>query len=260
MVESRIDGADIVSERAFHFYGGARRWVADRLRLPPSADVLDVGYGQGLFSIELASRTVDGRVVGVDFHADRVTAGTTLWYSRNANVLERVRLVQCDAVKLPFKDACFDFVATFLGAQDIEISRGDEGLYQTIREMQRVTRIGGGISITDDCFPECRPESRQGILFDAMRKHWRTLLPPIDKIKETMEELEITELSVTEFQPEELIPPPEAERELRMAVHWAKPQGVDVDFEGFWRKAGHIVREEGRHYPKLLLLTGTRAQ
>ncbi len=258
LVEPEIDEADLASEKAFHFYGGARQWVVENLSMPSSALVLDVGYGQGLFSIELASHVVKGRVVGIDYHTNQVTAGTTRRFGHHANVLERIELIQGEAMKLPFRDASFDFVATFLGAQDIEISRGDEGLFKTIREMCRVTKPGGTISVTDDCFPECKPKDRQGILFDAMRKHWQTLLPPIDDLKRIMEASGVSEFSTLEFEPREWIPPSDAKRELRMAAKWARPQGVDVNFDAFWREVEHIVSEEGRRYAKLVQIIGVK--
>lgn len=61
------------------------------------------------------------------------------------------------------------------------------------------------------------------------------------------------------FDPRECLPPAHAERERRLGGEWARPQGVQVDFPRFWREVRDIVMTEGRKYPKVVLVTGTKA-
>ena len=248
----------MVIERAFHFFGGARCWMADGLRIPRRGRVLEVGYGQGLFTAELAERAKDGCVSAVDFHSGRVTTGPTRSALRHLHLLDKVELVTGEATKLPFRNTMHDCAASFLGFQDIEISRGNGGVYSALQEMCRVVKPGGNVAIADDCFPECRPGGDQGRLFDAMRKHWHTLLPSIQTFASTLQQGGVAGISVMEFEPGEWIPPTEAERELRLAVEWAKPQGILVDFDAFWREAETIVRKEGRRFSKVIVIGGRK--
>jgi len=94
--------------------------------IPPGGlgDALEIGCGDGYVASLLAGacRTL----VGSDAHVRAPAAGT-----------ERVRRVACDATRLPFRDASFDFVFSSSVLEHIQQRRP---LYQ---EMARCLRPGG---------------------------------------------------------------------------------------------------------------------
>lgn len=250
---------DVGFELPFHRYGGARGWVADRLALPRDASVLEIGYGQGLFTVELASRVPKGVVVGIDKLAGPTISEASRWLARRARVGPRVALMRADAFRLPFPDGTFDAIASFLAMDDIVIASGRAQFPSLCREIGRVARPGGTVGLADDCFPESRLTGAQGRLFDSMRRCWRNLLPPVARLGSMLEVAGVRDISVQEFDPGESLAPKDAERELRLGATWAEPQGIFVDFPKFWREAGDILRREGRRYSRLLLVTGTKA-
>jgi ubiquinone/menaquinone biosynthesis C-methylase UbiE len=88
----------------------APRTVA-AMRLPPEAVVLEVGSGPGYFSPFLADAVPSGALVAVDLQAEM------LHWARQRLEGRPDRLVQADAMHLPFRSGHFDavFVATMLG-------------------------------------------------------------------------------------------------------------------------------------------------
>lgn len=112
-------------------------WMA----LQPDMQVLDVGCGPGIDTVELARRVPRGQVKGVD--RDPVMIHDADELARAAGVLERVEHVEADATSLPFPDASFHAVRS-------------ERLFQhltdpaaALAEMVRVTRPGGRVVVLD---------------------------------------------------------------------------------------------------------------
>jgi demethylmenaquinone methyltransferase/2-methoxy-6-polyprenyl-1,4-benzoquinol methylase len=110
-----------------------RRAVAD-LRLVPSSVVLDVAAGTGDFARELARQ--GHRPVATDLSFGMLRAGRG-----------DAPRVQADACQLPFADGSFD------GATCGYALRNFTDLAATIREMGRVVRPGGRISVLEIAEP-----------------------------------------------------------------------------------------------------------
>lgn len=166
-------------DRGFHFFGG-RRHLADLpyplpkdtteinrldfqhylLRtgfhgnyaapLQHPASILDVGCGSARWAMELASHFPDANVVGVDLVAPALDDSRTLGYGLDrrpdnftftpGNVLEG----------LPFADHTFDFVHQRLLITAIPFERWPF----VVRELVRVTRIGGWVELAECGVPE----------------------------------------------------------------------------------------------------------
>src|SRR5258705_6277789 len=87
------------------------REVADkslaRLAIQPGESVLDVGCGTGVFLPRLAALTrVDGHVVGLD-HAPALL-GKAKARLAATGLIDRVELIDRDALRLPFEEATLD--------------------------------------------------------------------------------------------------------------------------------------------------------
>ena len=114
----------------------------DRLRLPKTAMVLEVGCGTGAVTRSLAKREdFHGSVLGVDQSYTFIEAANR--YALYENINHRVEFKVADAHALDLPSGTFDAVIahTLIShvAQPIEV----------LREMARVTKLGGNVVIFD---------------------------------------------------------------------------------------------------------------
>ncbi|MEW5775163.1 MAG: class I SAM-dependent methyltransferase [Thermodesulfobacteriota bacterium] len=107
--------------------------------LPPRPDILDVGCGSGVQTLELARRT-GGRVTGVDTHPvflERLAAS-----ARSQGLGDRVRAVRADMKALPFPGASFDLVWSEGAIYNMGFDSG-------LRAWRKLLRPGGCLAVTD---------------------------------------------------------------------------------------------------------------
>jgi arsenite methyltransferase len=128
----------------------ARDGLLDRLKLDPSASVLDAGCGHGLLLIGAAHRVPSGRAIGVDIWSQRDqgenSAAATLTNAVAEGVADRVEVRDADIRELPFPDASFDAIVSSLVIHNIS---GRDQRRRAINEFVRVLRPGGQIGIMD---------------------------------------------------------------------------------------------------------------
>lgn len=258
-ISDRISEEDRAFELADIRFGNARRWVVEQINLKPDWTVLEIGYGQGYLTMEIASGLSTGKVVGIDLFHERMTSGVTRWIGERMEMGKRIALFASDSTKLPFRERSFDAVASFLALHDIKCTRGNEGVLATVSEVCRVVKKNRVVGIADNSFPCCKPSGEQGRLFDAVKRYWGDLLPSTKEISELMEDNGISQVRVLSYDPKESLLPKDAERELRLSVDWMKPFGVEVDFDSFWKEAGEVVKKQGRIFPQVVLLLGIKA-
>jgi arsenite methyltransferase len=124
--------------------------LLDRLRLDPSATVLDAGCGHGLLLIGAARRVPSGRAIGVDIWSQRDqgdnSAAATLANAAAEGVADRVEVRDGDIRELPFPDASFDAIVSNLVIHNIS---GREQRRRAVYEFVRVLKPGGQIGIMD---------------------------------------------------------------------------------------------------------------
>jgi ubiquinone/menaquinone biosynthesis C-methylase UbiE len=121
------------------------RQLVDRLELSGSEDVLEVGPGPGLFSVELARRLTSGRLELLELQPELL--------ARARRKLDRAGCrnvgfhVGDAGGRLPFPDACFDvaFLAAVLG--EVTDQRA------CLRSLARVLRPGGLLAV-QEFFPD----------------------------------------------------------------------------------------------------------
>jgi ubiquinone/menaquinone biosynthesis C-methylase UbiE len=119
-ITDRIDEKDKAFELAYLRFGEARRWLVTQANLSHDRRVLEIGYGQGYLTMELASAMTTGKVIGVDLLHENITTGVTRWIAKQIGVERKITLVASDSAKLPFEDETFDTVVSFLALQDIK--------------------------------------------------------------------------------------------------------------------------------------------
>src|SRR6185503_6695418 len=127
-----------------------RRALIDRLNLKGNETVLDVGCGRGLLLNEAARHLTSGKAVGVDLWQSEDQSGNrpevTLENARLEGVAERVEVRTGDMRELPLPDHSVDIVISSMAIHNV---REKEGRAQAIREIDRVLRPGGQISLLD---------------------------------------------------------------------------------------------------------------
>jgi demethylmenaquinone methyltransferase / 2-methoxy-6-polyprenyl-1,4-benzoquinol methylase len=136
----------------------------------PDALVLDLCCGTGDLAISLA-RSGKARIVGADFaHTMLVRAkekSAALVAGASGKSTMALRLFEADAMRLPFREASFDLVATAFGFRNL--SNYEAGL----REIQRVLKPGGTVAILEFTEPP------NGLLGDLYRWYFSKVLPKI---------------------------------------------------------------------------------
>jgi len=100
-------------------------------RLPPAADVLEVGCASGSLALALAAKQPVGRIVALDI------AEPYIAFARARDGAERVAFEVGDACSLRFADGTFAAVLAQLVLNFVSSAPA------AVREMRRVTRSGG---------------------------------------------------------------------------------------------------------------------
>jgi ubiquinone/menaquinone biosynthesis C-methylase UbiE len=122
-----------------HDSDAAARFVAQKFSIPAHGRILEVGTGNGRFTMVLARRTE--KVMSCDL--DRAAQGrarlTLRWYGLE----KKVRMVRADATRLPFRDRLFDAVISVNTLHHVRAPM------RAVQEMARILRPGGLLVIAD---------------------------------------------------------------------------------------------------------------
>lgn len=113
--------------------------------MPPVAHVLDVAIGTADLTIEMLRRGKAQRVTGIDLSKGMMSYGGLKVEGLMFN--DRVDFVYGNAQAMPFEDASFDGVTCAFGCRNFQ--NLDEGL----REMYRVLKPGGQVTILEFSYP-----------------------------------------------------------------------------------------------------------
>jgi demethylmenaquinone methyltransferase/2-methoxy-6-polyprenyl-1,4-benzoquinol methylase len=151
-----------------------RRVLVDMSDAAEGASVLDVATGTGDVAIEFARRSRAGTIVGVDRSGAMLEVANDKLEKERLS--QRVRLMECDALELPFATGTFDVVTIAFGLRNL----ADYAL--GIREMARLLKPGGRLLILE-FFPP-----RTGLFFKAYRFYLATVLPVAGRLISGSEE------------------------------------------------------------------------
>lgn len=146
-----------------------RRWRRKAvMRMRPAQHVLDVAIGTADLTIEMLRRGKAQQVTGLDLSKEMMAIGASKVEGLKFN--GKVVFVYGNAQKMSFDDASFDGVTCAFGCRNFQ--NLDEGL----REMYRVLKPGGQVTILEFSYP-----SRRYIraLYDFYFTH---VLPTIGRI------------------------------------------------------------------------------
>jgi len=126
---------------------GVQAEATKLLRIHVGDKILDACCGYGHFAIELAWRYPRAFIVGLNLDFDELFAANRI--AKLAGVASHVVFVEGDVTKMRFPSNSFDAAVTFLGLQDVVISRGSTGPRRAVAEMTRITRPGGKVMLLD---------------------------------------------------------------------------------------------------------------
>jgi demethylmenaquinone methyltransferase/2-methoxy-6-polyprenyl-1,4-benzoquinol methylase len=145
-----------------------RRFAVRRMRFFETFRLLDVATGTADLAIEAARRHPDIRVAGIDFVREMLVPGMRKIKERGLD--GRIRLLQADALALPFRDNSFDAVGIAFGIRNIPDRPA------ALREMLRVLVPGGAACILEMNAP---PEGlRRGVFAPYLNR----VLPGIARL------------------------------------------------------------------------------
>lgn len=134
LLRDSIWGADAdIGQQSFITPGYLDDIIA-RLRIGPDTHVLDVGSGTGGPAVYIAKAT-GCRVTGIEINEVGVETAGRL--AEGAGLGDRVRVVQGDALRLPFGDGEFD------AAISLNVMNVFDDKTAVFREVRRVLRPGG---------------------------------------------------------------------------------------------------------------------
>jgi ubiquinone/menaquinone biosynthesis C-methylase UbiE len=120
-----------------------RKKSAEFLDIKPPIKILDVATGTGALAYELAKLGHD--VTGID-----LSSGMLKQARKKLSPKLKLKFLEADGTKLPFKDKSFDVATISWGIHDMPYKVG----LKVLREMKRVTKKKGKMMIVDYMEPK----------------------------------------------------------------------------------------------------------
>ena len=137
---------DIIS---FRRHKAWRKFTMRKMEVKPGQSSLDLCCGTADWTIALAEASGDGETVGLDFSRAMLDVGQAK--IDKLGLSGRIKLVEGNAMELPFADHSFDYVTIGFGLRNVpDIDR-------VLREMRRVARPGGKVVCLEASKPTWQP-------------------------------------------------------------------------------------------------------
>jgi demethylmenaquinone methyltransferase/2-methoxy-6-polyprenyl-1,4-benzoquinol methylase len=125
-----------------------RRFTIRKMKFFKTFRLLDVATGTADLAIEAAKGHPGIHVVGIDFVKEMLALGRQKIARRG--LLDRIDLLQADAISLPFPDRSFDAAGIAFGIRNMPDRLG------ALREMRRVIVPGGQVFVLEMNSPQSR--------------------------------------------------------------------------------------------------------
>lgn len=125
-----------------------RRIAVDMVARNPHDSILDIATGTGDLAMLLARRTQARRITGLDLSQGMIDIGRRK--IERAGLAGRIELICGDSLAMPFADAQFDAITVAYGVRNFA------DLLAGYREMARVLRPGGTLTVIELCTPTAR--------------------------------------------------------------------------------------------------------
>jgi len=120
---------------SFQLHKNWRKDTMKRMNIQKGSKALDVCCGTADWSIALAEAVgKEGHVTGLDFSQNMLNVGI-----EKTKDMSNVKLIQGNAMELPFEDNSFDYVTIGFGLRNVP------DYMQVLKEMHRVVKPGGKV-------------------------------------------------------------------------------------------------------------------
>jgi SAM-dependent methyltransferase len=159
-------------------------WGLTHVNIEPDYVILDVGCGGGKTISRLASRTVQGKVFGIDYSADMVA------YSRKVNkkliAENRAEIREGSVEKTGFPDNFFDLVTAN------ETYYFWASLPDALREIKRVLKPSGQLLMVNEMVKDGVYDVENAEIIEKTQVH----LIPLEEIRQIMESVGFADIQV----------------------------------------------------------------
>jgi ubiquinone/menaquinone biosynthesis C-methylase UbiE len=135
------------------FENDQERWDAETdlrikaakfLNIPPRSHVLEVLVGHADYG-RIIAKLFDAQVTSIEANEDDLKEARKK--VKKDKLENKVKIVKMDATKMKFADKTFDYVVNFIGWEDLSAFSGESAVKKVIKEMIRVAKDGGFVSI-----------------------------------------------------------------------------------------------------------------
>lgn len=151
---------------SFQLHKNWRKDTMERMDIKAGSQALDVCCGTADWSIALSEAVGEkGHVTGLDFSQNMLNVGL-----EKTKDIKNIKLVQGNAMELPFADNSFDYVTIGFGLRNVP------DYMQVLREMNRVAKPGAKIVCLDTSHSEI-PVYKQLFKF-----YFKYIMPVFGKI------------------------------------------------------------------------------
>ncbi len=141
---------DIMNDiMSFRRHKAWRNYTMRRMNVQPGETALDLCCGTCDWTIQLAQASRTGQMIGLDFSPKMLSVGQRK--IEKLGLQDQIRLVEGNAMDLPFPDNSFDYVTIGFGLRNVP------DYDQVIREMRRVVKPGGRVVCLELSKPTWQP-------------------------------------------------------------------------------------------------------
>ena len=218
--------------------------LARKVGVRQGMTVVDVGCGQGGFTVSLARIVRIGKVLSVDItseYLEDLMKNLQKWSLENT-----VTFVQADAADLEgiLPDETADIVVSYRFLEELV---HPEDLFRIVREMVRIVKKGGKI-----CLIELSTETGNQAEENYIRLHAESgdsFFEP-HGIVEAMKKAKLIDVLVEKFEPNIWFSPDLAKQDIESAQVW-----FNSDVE---KRLGPLIDKYGMKYSELLIFSGKK--
>ncbi|MFX1250957.1 MAG: class I SAM-dependent methyltransferase [Promethearchaeota archaeon] len=259
---------DAEYEECFMDFWGIRAKIATALipyGLQSGVFVLDVPSGHGLLAYEVAKIIQKGEIHAIGLKNDLETFhrfSRSLKTKKEREPLNLIRYHVMDATQLTFPIGKFDFIVNFLGLEDINMTKGVQGVKLSLAEFIRVLKQDGIIQLTlwlegNEPDEVLAKEIHEFIGFNA-------IFYPKKFYVQELENLGVEILGEKWFYTQRKMTAVQAKEELYFACTetakiFREYNIQTVSFEELWEKFGNQIETHGMaYYSDLCVLIGRK--
>jgi len=153
---------------SFRRHKAWRKFTMKKMNVQPGQTALDLCCGTCDWTIALAKASGTGAIVGLDFSQNMLDVGAKKVSKEQLD--GQIKLIQGNAMSLPFEDNAFDFITIGFGLRNVP------DYLQVLKEMERVVKPGGKVVCLELSKPTWQP-------FKAIYYfYFQSILPLIGKV------------------------------------------------------------------------------